>query len=48
MTLPGTADRPMRAARELAGGDSGRIIVQRDGSVLVANRPRLSWAAPRR
>jgi hypothetical protein len=26
----------MRAARELAGGDSGRIIVQRDGSVLVA------------
>jgi hypothetical protein len=27
----------MRAARELAGGDSGRIIVQRDGSVLVAN-----------
>jgi hypothetical protein len=38
----------MRAARELAGGDSGRIIVQRDGSVLVANRPRLSWAAPRR
>ena len=31
----------MRAARELAGGDSGRIIMQRDGSVLVANRPRL-------
>jgi hypothetical protein len=27
----------MRAARELAGGDSGRIIVQRDGSVLVAS-----------
>src|ERR1017187_7427594 len=27
----------MRAARELAGGDSGRIIVQRDGSVLVGH-----------
>ena len=48
MTYRGTADRPMRAARELAGGDPGRIIVQRDGSVLIANRPRLSWAAPRR
>jgi len=35
----------MRAARELAGGDSGRIIVQRDGSVLVANRPRVKMRA---
>ena len=36
----------MRAARELAGGDSRRIIVQRDGSVLVANPAALELGRP--